>query len=376
MNAWARRRRLVAPIIAAAAATTLCMGASAASAAAPPRLPAQVQALLAPRSSTPTVAATLTLYTAPVTVTVNGTSYKMTVTATKTLGSFAGPPIVDVLLQRSVSTSTGPAEQDHDYTFSPSSGFTFTANTTTLATAALDSGSSINPSAITMTYAASIAQDHTRCTLANGNTGYVRQTPGTVSVSAFSVVSGTAPFFGTITTQPQTASLVYDPGCAFQLGQPPKVPPCGGRESIQSIGLITSSSFEAFVADVGFGGTHATQIAVDGTITNSSVTHAVFAVTSSADLPPAAHWATGAGATWNTTGNPFMSGQDHFTSHTAPIIRTDKACTYERHTYHFDSWRYGGTLTQITSPLTALFDTGGLSITGKTATLTVRRFLT
>ena len=65
-------------------------------------------------------------------------------------------------------------------------------------------------------------------------------------VSQFSLVSGTSPFFGTVTTKPKTGSFFYDPGCKGGGGK--LVTICPGTEDIE-VGNASSAARLSFAND-------------------------------------------------------------------------------------------------------------------------------
>jgi hypothetical protein len=152
---------------------------------------------------------TVIMQTAPVDVVRNGVTYSMSLTVF-TDPAF-GSSSIDVDLGR--GQSDGRAFQVHDYSFSPQSGIHVRYDKRTLRTATLDTTTAINPSQITGAFTATSVKSKT-CRLYDGRMGTKRVATGTLSFSAFEVVTSTSPFFGTIHTQPVSAKVVKDPGCA------------------------------------------------------------------------------------------------------------------------------------------------------------------
>lgn len=85
---------------------------------------------------------------------------------------------------------------------------------------------------------------------------------GTLATTAFRIHTGTWPYFGTVTTAPQTGIATADPGCisggvggvAFGRIVRRYHQPCQGRESIASGSAFGSTSWQA---EVGYGGARA-----------------------------------------------------------------------------------------------------------------------
>jgi hypothetical protein len=150
---------------------------------------------------------TVFMQTAPVAVVRNGVTYDMSmmVSADPGFGS-----TLDVSLGR--VQPDGRAFQGHDYSFSPQSGIIFRYDKT-LETATLDTTTAITPSQISGAFTATSAKA-SRCRLDDGRMGTRLVAKGTLAFDAFDVVTPTAPFFGTIHTQPLKATITKDPGCS------------------------------------------------------------------------------------------------------------------------------------------------------------------
>ena len=151
---------------------------------------------------------TVALQTTPVDVVRNGVTYSMSMTVYQDTGSGG-----TLQLRLSRVAPDGRAFQSHSYGFSPQSGIHLTYDKKTLQTAALDTTTAITPSQVTGAFTATSVKSKT-CRLYDGRMGTKRVATGTLSWSAFDVVTSTAPFFGTIHTQPATAKIIKDPGCS------------------------------------------------------------------------------------------------------------------------------------------------------------------
>jgi hypothetical protein len=149
---------------------------------------------------------TVTMQTAPVAVVRNGVTYNMRLSV---YGDPGFGSTIDVTLDR--AQADGLAFQVHDYSFSPQFGINFRYDKT-LETATIDTTSAIDPSQISGAFTATSVRSHT-CRLYDGRMGTKRVAQGTLAFDAFDVVTPTAPFFGTIHTQPVKAEVVKDPGC-------------------------------------------------------------------------------------------------------------------------------------------------------------------
>jgi len=151
---------------------------------------------------------TVFMQTAPVAVVRNGVTYDMILTVSADPGFGSS---LDVSLDR--DQPDGRAFQAHDYSFSPQSGITFRYDKKGLETATLDTTAAIDPSRISGAFTATSA-NATRCRLYNGRMGTKLVAKGTLAFDTFDVVTPTAPFFGTIHTQPVKATIIKDPGCS------------------------------------------------------------------------------------------------------------------------------------------------------------------
>jgi hypothetical protein len=332
----------------------------------------ELDRLVAGPQATPGLGAMLEVRTWPVPIPIGGTRYSMVTEVTKPSAASGAQPLVEVSLSR----SSGTAAQGHQYTFLPELGFSF-VHSSDLSSATVDASTSINPSAMLLNYTASGPAAVSRCRLDGGRVGQRWRSTGTLSVPTFSVVTDTSPFFGTITTPPTKATLIDDPGCVGSV-RPTRYQPCGGRIALQSVGGV-AAGLQADFLEVGIRGKHLFSAEIDESSNNTvnivQVDHEVGATTPAADLQ-GAHRPHGATAHWIAAGDPFMSGGATFNSRGKPVVHIDRACSFERHVHHFDSWRYSGKLRpDPANPMTALFDTGPERLTGRPATVWLRRFL-
>jgi hypothetical protein len=316
----------------------------------------------------------LELFTDPVNVTENGITYRMTMSAANPPVAFDQPPQLDVELDRT-TTADGliNGEQQHLYGYAPLSGMNFTANAG-LTRATINTGSSINPSAVDVHFHSSGPIEQQPCTLVGGGHGVFQVASGTLSATTFKVATATFPFFGDITTAPQTATVVHDPGCATFIGsgaaakaaaEPLFREPCTGNVIEQS----TLTSF--WLSQLGFGGNRLEQLGIteSNPFGPDGVSHAAAGLGSGADMPRPVKTAGGIRATVLTTGVPFMGGRAVFTSAVKPRISPGHTCIWERHIHHYTTIRYPGKLTSTASPLEMMFDTGATPVPATPADL-------
>jgi hypothetical protein len=383
-------RRFVTALAVAGAAFAVAGTSTAAAATQPPRtvmFTPRMLASMAPKGgllrrmagflpgASPVSLASLQLFSDPVNVTMNGITYQMTMTVESPPVAFDQPPVLDIELDRTtVGGGLITGEQEHVYGYAPLSGMQFTANAG-LTQATVNTGSSINPSALDVHFHSTGTVEQDPCTLIGGGRGEFQVATGTLSATTFEVATATFPFFGTITTAPQTATVFHDPGCATSGGivsgirsaaEPVFHEQCTGNVVRQS----TLTSF--WVAQRGFGGHHMVQLGM--TETNpfgpDGVSHEVAGLGSGADMPhPVKTAGGGIRADVLTSGVPFMGGRAVFTSTAKARISPGHACTWERHTYHYTTHRYTGRLTAGAVPLQMMFDTGAEPVKPTPATL-------
>ena len=386
-----RRVTLVGRASIAAVVLTAALAASATASASspPPRALAMWQRWSRAHTNAPrfNFFSTVFAFAGPREVLISGVRYEMELTVLGTPGGGASqPPFAAVDLQRSLPRTRPTAFQLHDYSFAPQTGATFTVHKDSMDTS-VDLGATIAPSQLAATYAPTsrIAKQH--CTLITGGHGYLRQSQGTMTYSAFSIVTPTSPFFGTLGTGPARAAEVFDPGCTnidtISLVSPrvraavpfaaPRLQPCAGRES-----LVALSSTEQWVFEKVFGRRASTQLAGTGTDPNTqpvvSDSHAIIAGASTYDLPRPQHNGHGATAEVFSAGDPFMTGSATFTSAKAPIVSGGHTCKAGGKVHRFSSLRYTGQLVPNTNALTANFDTTPVALTSRHATLVLRRY--
>ncbi len=302
----------------------------------------------------------------PVKVRIQGVTYRMTVTVTDPRGRFSAPT-VDVLLAR--ITRHPFSIQEHDYTLFAGHGV-LRMTGKTLLRATVDTGTDSAPSTLQMTFQATAPQTATPCTRTDGTPGVLRQRTGTLSVQAFRFVSGTKPFFATITTPPATATLTADPGCrprGFNHN------PCPGTETISTVNA------PYLIAERVYGQSKVYEIVLDVAPRNpapgSQTLRFLNAALPQGVLPPPNASATGATARWLTTGHPYMGGSATFTSTKAPQAHRTQVCTHEGVTHRYNLRRFHGVLRPDADPLTALFDTGALTLRPRRATLDLVSYL-
>jgi hypothetical protein len=380
--------------IAPALVATVCMGAgtTAANAATAPHmqamrvarrlfagtLPASLRTTMLEHASTPVAPNTaLLLDTDPVSLSVAGLSYQMELSAFTITDSFGSPPEMDVALWRfSRANGRVTGEQEHVYGYS-STLMTMTA-AKGLSRLQLNSHRSFPATRVDSTFSPTSVESDS-CRLYTGGHGTFSEAVGTLSSKRFRIGTGTSPFFGTITTRPQTAFALADPGCLTGGGtiitsgsQIRFYAPCAGRETIQSGSPFGATSLDA---EVGFRGRNAYLLAATGeTSVTTSTAHLAIGLEPASGMPAPAHSAAGARAKLRTGQNPMFAGAARFVSTTAPVRSALRGCTYERHLYHFRALRYHGTLAPAGSPLRVLFDTAPFPFAARSATLVIRSY--
>jgi hypothetical protein len=319
----------------------------------------------------------LELFTDPVNVTVNGVTYRMTMSAESPPVAFDQPPQLNVELDRTTAEDgLINGEQEHLYGYAPLQGMRFTVNAG-LSRATVNTGTSIEPSAVDVHFHASGPIEQQPCTLVGGGQGVFQVASGTLSATTFKIATATFPFFGTITTVPQNATVIHDPGCATFIGsgsaarakaataEPVFHEQCTGN-------VIEQSSLTSFwLSQLGIGGRRLEQHGI--TETNpfgpDGISHAVAGLGSGSDMPRPVKTAAGIRATVRTTGVPFMGGAAVFTSAVKPHVSPGHSCVWERHLHHFTTTRYPGKLTSTASPLEMMFDTGATPVPAAPAEL-------
>ncbi len=319
--------------------------------------------------------ASLSLFSDPVTVTVAGVGYRMSMSVDNLPAALDQPPQLAVDLDR-VTSAAGrlTGEQEHVYGYAPIGGLRLTANAA-LTSARVRTGTSIAPSAVDLRFHAVGPVEQSSCALVGGGHGVFQIARGTVAATTFAIATGTTPFFGTITTVPAAATAVHDPGCATFVAaaaRPVFHRQCGGRETIQQSTLTS-----IWIGELGFGGGRATQFGLteSNPFGPAGVSHLAVGVGPGANMPAPVH--TGGGrvrADVRTAGVQFMGGRARFRSTGRPRVSSGHTCTWERHTYHFTTTRYQGRLTSAGTPLQIRFDTGASAVTPTLATLVVHTY--
>ncbi len=300
---------------------------------------------------------------------IGGIRYEMHLSAFAFSGN---PPFADIDLQRSLPLVGRPtAFQLHDYSLSPQSGATFTFARGTLATAALDMGSSIAPDTLAATFTASGPATQTPAGWSPAATASVRSAAGTLAYSAFGIDTSTTAVLRHADRRAAPRRGSPPTPAATALGAPaPNPRPCPGRESLDAATPTTEWSFDKaygqpLVGEDAFIGSDPDSPSV------TSAAHLISAETSKYTLPRPTHSLHGATARAFTEGDPFMTGTAMFTSTRAPVITRRHSCIAAGRTRHFNTYRYAGQLAPGATPMTAEFDTAPLALTPLSATLTL-----
>jgi hypothetical protein len=381
--------------VVAALAAVLAVGASTATASTSmaPSLRLRAQALerarILPRGFFSLT--TVIMQTAPVDVVRNGVTYRMGVTV---FGDPGFGSSLDVGLSR--IQADGRAFQAHDYGFSPQSGISFHYDKKTLETASLDTTTAISPSQLTGSFTATSVKAR-QCRLYDGRMGTRLTAKGTMTWSAFDVVTSTAPFFGTIHTQPTAATIVKDPGCGFGIvfssgavnavRAIPKVGSAIGGAAYRERGVRPCFMNRALGAKVGpgrffgfeklYGEPEIFQLALRQRQVppDESEFHVIEAFAGTSTLPKPAKVGPGRfEAAIHSEGGEFLNGSATFTSG-PPVVRTGLVCRAGPRIRHFERLTYRGTLEPAAPALVAAFDTLPLALReGTPATYVVRNY--
>jgi len=323
----------------------------------------------------------LLLFTDPVRMQVHGLNYRMSMFADTTVDQFGSVPQLSVGFDRTSRTVGGRINgfQEHVYGFS-STDMVMTADQG-LTGLHIDTRRTFRPTRVTMNLVPSDVRSAS-CRLFYGGTGTQSVAEGTLDATAFRIHTGTWPYFGTVTTAPQTAIAIADPGCIS--GGVGRVAvartarryhePCQGRESIVS---GSPFGFTSWQAEVGYGGARAFLGAqTESSTTTNLVGHFAVALQSATGMPRPQRSAHGAVAKIGTSGNPMFGGSATFVSHRRPSVSKVRVCSVGRNLRRFVATRYRGTLSPDDgAPLTALFDTGEFALTGGPASLVTRRYV-
>jgi hypothetical protein len=300
--------------------------------------------------------------------------------------AFGVAPQVDAQLDRTTARDghlTG--EQDHIYSYAPLTGLTLTTNPD-LTRAHVRTRASIDPSAIDMRFRASGTPEQLACSLITGGRGTLQAAGGSLSATTFKIATGTAPFFGDITTPPATATVVHDPGCGSFISSAAAaavsrahVLPTGRafifREPCTGPTLAHATFTTYWLSQLGVRRHRLVQLGE--TTTNPfgpGTTHIAIGLGPGSDMGRIVHTAHGIHDAVRTRRVPFMGGSSIFRATGEPHVSPGHTCTWERHTYHFTNLRYQGTLTPAGTPLAIRFDTGAEPIGRVHATLWVPRY--
>src|SRR6476469_6070480 len=176
-------------------------------------LPARLRAHVPSTAAVPLSPGTdLLLFTDPVRMRVHGLNYRMSMYADATVDQFGSAPQLSVGFDRTSRGVRGRINgvQEHVYGFS-STDMVMTADQG-LTGLHIDTRRSFHPTRVNMNFVADQAQSAS-CRLFFGGTGTQSVAVGTLDASAFRIHTGTWPYFGTVTTAPQTAIAIADPGC-------------------------------------------------------------------------------------------------------------------------------------------------------------------
>ncbi|HEX5248493.1 MAG TPA: hypothetical protein VFW14_02380 [Gaiellales bacterium] len=339
-----------------------------------------------PHAAAPLSLDSIELFADPQAVTVNGITYQMYLDAYTEPAAFDQPPQLDVQLDRTTaSRGAFVGEQDHLYDYAPLTGLTLTADAG-LTHAHLQTGTSIDPSAIDMRFHATDVEQ-TSCHLITGGRGTFQYATGTLSASTFKIATGTVPFFGNITTSPVTATVVHDPGCGSIIFGAASTAAAHATANLNAAraDLFQEPCTGPTLAESNLTGFWLSQLGIHRgrlfqlgqTSTNPfgpGASHFAIGIGSGTDMGLIVHSADGIHEAVRTKGVPFMGGSSMFRSTARPHVSPGHSCVFERHTYHYTNVRYQGTLTPAGSPLAILFDTGAATIGEVHATLWVPRY--
>jgi hypothetical protein len=346
-------------------------------------LPARLRAHVDSTAGVPVSPGTdLLLFTDPIHLQVHGLAYRMSMYADATVDQFGSAPELSVGFDRSSRGVSGRINglQEHVYGFS-STDMVMTADQG-LTGLHIDTRRSFRPTRVNMNFVPDQVRSAS-CRLFFGGQGTESVAEGTLDTKVFRIHTGTRPYFGTVTTPPQTAQAFSDPGCSaggvgggVTLGRTVRRyhEPCQGRESITTGSPFGGTSWEA---EVGYRGARAFVGAQTASSTTTNlVEHLAVALQSAAGVPRPHRSAHGAVAKIGTDGNPMFSGGATFVSHRRPSVSKVRVCSVGRQLRRFVATRYRGTLSpDDDAPLTALFDTGGYGLERGAALLVIRSYL-
>ena len=235
------------------------------------------------------------------------------------------------------------------------------------------------------------------CRLYDGRMGTKLTAKGTMTWSAFELVTSTAPFFGTIHTQPTRATIVKDPGCesgivvfssaANAVRAIPKVGPAIGGSAYRERGArpcflnralgakVGPGRFFGFEKPYGFPQIFGISVRQGQVPPDESEFHVIEAFAGVTTLPKPVKVGPGRfEAAIRSEGGEFMNGSATFMSG-APVVRTGLVCQAGPRLRHFTRLTYRGTLEPAVPPLLAAFDTLPLALRdGTQATYVVRNY--
>jgi hypothetical protein len=345
-------------------------------------LPARLRAHVPSAAGVPLSAGTdLLLFTDPVRMQVHGLNYRMSMFADTIVDQFGSVPELSVGLDRTSRGVSGRINgvQEHVYGFS-SSDMVMTADQG-LTGLHIHTGRSFLPTRVNMNLVPGEVQSAS-CRLFSGGTGTQSVAEGSLDTKTFRIHTGTSPYFGTVTSAPQTGVAIADPGCisggvggvAFGRTVRRYHEPCQGRESVVAGSPYGDTSWEAEVGRRGARAYLAAQTA--SSTTTNLVEHFAVALQSAAGMPRPERSAHGAVARIGADGNPMFGGSATFVSHRRPAVSKVRVCAVGRHLRRFVTTRYRGTLSPDDgAPLTALFDTGGFALERGAALLVIRSYM-
>jgi hypothetical protein len=332
------------------------------------------------------------MQTAPVPVVRNGVTNSMTLFLSN--DPAFGSSSIAVTLAR--AQADGRAFQEHDYGFSPQSGIQFQYDRKGLETATFDTTTAIGPSRVVGSFTATTVKAKA-CRLYDGRKATKLVARGTLSFSAFQIVTSTAPFFGTITTQPTHATIVKDPGCNTDvtftsnavhavravpgvdaaIGAPAyrerRDQPCFLNRALGAkVGAGRIFGFEKVYRDPDL---YQFAFRTHQVPPDEREFHTIDAVGSRWSLPKPVKVGPGRfDAVIHGAGGEFLTGSATFRSG-PPAVRRGFACRAGGRVRPFTRLTYRGTLEPAASPLVASFDTLPLALRGGTpATYVVRDY--
>jgi hypothetical protein len=257
----------------------------------------------------------------------------------------------------------GSLAQAHSYSFEASDGVALTLDRQTLATAALNTGGAFAPTVLEGRFTASEPAVSHGCTLTNGNPGVRLHATGNVAWTQFAVDTGTTPFFGVLADGPAAATLIYDPGCRGGSGggRAHGVAACPGKLALSG---QSRSGDLGFAIATGYTGARSTLAAIS---TSGDYEVERFHLgwqrrLPGSDLDVVRHGPGGAVARFGSAGSTLMRGSATFRSLRAPRHSRWHRCRAGGRIHRFHWLRYSGRLRPDADPLTAMFDTGYLTL--------------